>query len=130
MSIQGGPAWTWDEKTGQYFLRLFTPGQPDLNWENPDVRDAVHDIFKFWCERGVDGFRCDVIVFISKTPGLPDADITEPESKYQPASQHYANGPRAHEFLMDIHNKVLKNYDLITVGESPCSYDLDVMREP
>lgn len=125
--FRGGPAWTWDEKTGQYFLRLFTPGQPDLNWENPDVRDAVHDIFKFWCERGVDGFRCDVIVFISKTPGLPDADITEPESKYQPASQHYANGPRAHEFLMEIHNKVLKNYDLITVGESPCSYDLDVM---
>lgn len=112
-------AWTWDEKTQEYYLSLFTAEQPDLNWENPAVRDAVHDVLKFWLERGASGFRMDVINLISKVPGYPDADVIDPDHEYQPGYKHYANGPRLHEYLKEINSKVLSKYDTITVGEMP-----------
>lgn len=116
---EANSAWTWDEKTQEYYLALFTPEQPDLNWENPDVRAAVHDVLHFWLKRGASGFRMDVINHISKTPGYPDAPITSPGSKYQPGHKWYANGPRLHEWLQAMNREVLSQYDTITVGEMP-----------
>lgn len=112
-------AWTWDEKTEQYYLSLFTPEQPDLNWENPEVREAVHDVLRFWLDRGASGFRMDVINLISKDQKFPDAEITNPNAKYQSGHKFFANGPRLHEFLQDINREVLSKYDSITVGEMP-----------
>ncbi|CAK4028360.1 glycoside hydrolase [Lecanosticta acicola] len=118
-------AWTWDDKTQEYYLSLFTPEQPDLNWETPAVRDAVHDVLRFWLERGASGFRMDVINHISKDQRFPDADVVDPSSKYQPGDKFFANGPRLHEFLQDMNKKVLSKYDSITVGEMPFVHDED-----
>jgi oligo-1,6-glucosidase len=100
-------------------LSLFTPEQPDLNWENPAVRSAVHDILRFWLDRGASGFRMDVINLISKVQTFPDADITVPSHKYQPADKYFANGPRMHEYLRGLRKEVLNNYDTITVSKGP-----------
>jgi len=116
---EANSAWTWDEISQEYYLALFTPEQPDLNWENPDVRKAVHDVMKFWLDRGVCGFRMDVINHISKVPGYPDADIVDPTAQYHSGDKYFANGPRLHEFLQDIRKEVLSKYDTITVGEMP-----------
>ena len=118
-------AWTWDEATGEYYLSLFTPEQPDLNWENPDVRKAVHDTLRFWLDRGASGFRMDVINLISKQQDFPDAPIVVEGQPYQPGHQFYANGPRLHEYLQDMNRDVLSNYDTITVGEMPFVDDHD-----
>lgn len=112
-------AWNYDEKTGEYYLALFTPQQPDLNWENPEVREAVHDVLRFWLDRGVAGFRMDVINLISKVTSYPDAEVIEPSFPYQPGYKYYANGPRLHEYLKEINRKVLSQYDTLTVGEMP-----------
>ena len=90
--------------TGQYYLHYFAAKQPDLNWENPSVRDEVYDLMRFWLDKGVDGFRMDVIPFISKQPGLPDLDAEQqrPHPEFV-----YANGPRLHEFLQEMHREVL-----------------------
>ncbi|KAI4718743.1 alpha-glucosidase [Aureobasidium sp. EXF-10727] len=117
-------AWQWDEKTQEYFLALFSPEQPDLNWENPDVRAAVHDILRFWLDRGVSGFRMDVIDHISKVQTFPDAEKSIPGQYYQPGNASYANGPRLHEFLHEM-KAVLDEYDTITVGEMPFINDED-----
>lgn len=126
-------AWTWDEKTGEYYLSLFTAEQPDLNWETPALREAVHDVLRFWLDRGASGFRMDVINLISKHQDFPDADIIAPDHKYQPGFKYYANGPRLHEYLKEICSKVLDHYDTITVGEMPFVRDeeeiLKVVRE-
>ncbi|KAJ8603192.1 hypothetical protein MRB53_042245 [Persea americana] len=116
---ESNSAWTYDDTTGEYYLSLFTPEQPDLNWENPDVRDAVHDILKFWLDRGACGFRMDVINMISKVQSFPDAEVVAPDHKYQPGFKFFANGPRLHEFLKEINRKVLSKYDTTTVGEMP-----------
>ncbi|OBT83986.1 hypothetical protein VE02_08024 [Pseudogymnoascus sp. 03VT05] len=118
VSYFGGSAWKLDEQTNQYYLHLFATEQPDLNWENPDVRDAVHSLIRFWLDKGVDGFRMDVINFISKVPGLPDAPIQDPTQKFQSGNEFYACGPRLHEFLKDI-GAILKEYDAFSVGEMP-----------
>ena len=113
-SIFGGPAWTFDEASGQYYLHSFTPGQPDLNWDNPRVRAEVYDIMRFWLDKGVSGFRMDVIAFISKRPGLPDLTVEElahPE-------RVYANGPRLHDYLREMNREVLSRYDAMSVGEA------------
>ncbi|KAM3071675.1 hypothetical protein ACMFMG_009547 [Clarireedia jacksonii] len=112
------PAWGWDEKTQEYYLSLFSPEQPDLNWENTDVRAAVHDIVRFWLDRGVGGFRMDVIDHISKVQTFPDAKNSIPGQLLQPGNEFFANGPRLYEFLGEI-RKVLNEYDTITVGEMP-----------
>jgi oligo-1,6-glucosidase len=112
-------AWTWDEQTQEYYLSLFTPEQPDLNWENPSVRAAVHDVLRFWLDRGVSGFRMDVINLISKVQTFPDAGILVENHTYQPGDKYYANGPRLHEWLKEMRRDVLAHYDTLTVGEMP-----------
>ncbi|KAK6525822.1 hypothetical protein TWF281_010865 [Arthrobotrys megalospora] len=123
-SIFGGSAWEYDAVTDEYYLHLFCAEQPDLNWENPNVVSAVHDVIRFWLDKGVDGFRMDVINVISKTPGLPDAPITVESSTYQPAMVHYANGPRLHEHLRGL-RAILDQYDAFSVGEMPWVRDPD-----
>ena len=114
-----GPAWTFDEATGEYYLQLFSPQQPDLNWENPEVRQAVHAMMRWWVDRGVDGFRMDVINMISKDPELPDGEVA-PGSSYGDGTAHWLSGPRIHEFLQEMHREVLAGRDgLLTVGEMP-----------
>ena len=112
-------AWVWDEATQEYYLGLFTPEQPDLNWENPEVRNAVHDVMKFWLDKGCCGFRMDVINHISKDQRFPDAPVSRPHHEYQMGSKFFANGPRMHEYIKEIHRKVLSRYDAMTVGEMP-----------
>ncbi|KAK3393968.1 glycoside hydrolase superfamily [Podospora didyma] len=118
-------AWIYDEVTKEYYLAVFTPEQPDLNWENPDVRAAVHDILRFWLDKGVAGFRMDVINLISKDQTFPDGEIVISGQKYQPGTAHYANGPRLHEFLQEMKQEVLSKYEpeVMTVGEMPFVYD-------
>ncbi|KAM0327963.1 hypothetical protein ACHAQA_005362 [Verticillium albo-atrum] len=122
------PAWTWDEATQEYYLHVYASGQPDLNWENEDCRQALYETsIKFWLDRGVDGFRVDTVNKYSKVAGLPDAPVLEPEEDTQIAVCHYANGPRIHEYLREMQS-VLSNYDVMTVGELPNTPDIaDVM---
>jgi len=122
-------AWKWDEKTEEYYLHLYTVEQPDLNWENPDMRRAVYeDIMLWWLDRGCDGFRMDVINLISKAPGLPDAPVQDPGEEFQWSYDHTANGPRIHEFLQEMNREALsKHSEVITVGETPFTRDMDVM---
>ncbi|EPQ51633.1 glycoside hydrolase family 13 protein [Gloeophyllum trabeum ATCC 11539] len=114
-----GSAWDYDEKTGEYYLHLYVSKQPDLNWENPAVREAVYEMMEWWIKRGCDGFRMDVINIISKVDGLPDAPVTDPKEEYQSASIFFANGPRVHEYIREMNGRVLSRHDLITVGETP-----------
>ncbi|KAJ8099531.1 glycoside hydrolase superfamily [Lipomyces tetrasporus] len=111
-----------DEKSDEYYLHLYAKEQPDLNWENPKVREAVHDIVRFWLDRGVDGFRMDVINQIIKDPAMPDAPITNPAAKYQPGNMFFSSGPRLHEYLQCL-GKILKEYNAFSVGEMPGVYD-------
>lgn len=123
---EANSAWTYDTETGEYYLSLFTPEQPDLNWENPEVRAAVHDVMHFWMKRGVCGFRMDVINMISKDQRFPDAEATiDPSHKFQPGQKYFVNGPRLHEYLRDMNREVLSKYDSITVGEMPGVSDVD-----
>ncbi|ACL69702.1 glycoside hydrolase family 13 protein [Halothermothrix orenii] len=117
VSYFGGSAWEYDEQTGEYYLHLFSKKQPDLNWENPKVREEVKDIMRFWLDKGVDGFRMDVIGFISKDPDFEDFPTDNPSGK--DLGDKYANGPRLHEFLQELHDDVLSHYDCMTVGECP-----------
>ncbi|MDK2811370.1 MAG: oligo,6-glucosidase [Petroclostridium sp.] len=111
-------AWEYDEKTGEYYLHLFSKKQPDLNWENPNVRKEVYDMMTWWLDKGIDGFRMDVINMISKVEGLPDAPRKN-NDPYQDGGQYYLNGPRVHEFLQEMNKTVLSKYDIMTVGETP-----------
>ncbi|RIX48593.1 alpha-glucosidase [Paenibacillus nanensis] len=115
VSFFGGSAWQYDEATGEYFLHLFSKKQPDLNWENPTLRKEVYDMMTFWLDKGIDGFRMDVINCISKTPGLPSVG----EDRYAWGGEHFMNGPRIHEFLQEMNREVLSKYDIMTVGEMP-----------
>ncbi|CAO3668210.1 unnamed protein product [Umbelopsis vinacea] len=115
-SIFGGSAWTYDQSTDQYYLSLFLPSQPDLNWDNEAVRQAVYSDIEFWLDKGVDGFRIDSMNLMSKHPDLPDAPIIFPEEKYQPGDKWFASGPRMHEYLQEM-RKVFDKYDAMTVGE-------------
>jgi oligo-1,6-glucosidase len=116
-SAFSGPAWELDPASGEYYLHIFSRKQPDLNWENPEVREAVYAMMRWWLDRGVDGFRMDVINFISKDPALPDAHDT---GALFSGSEHYICGPRIHEFLAEMHREVLAGRDgLLTVGEMP-----------
>jgi oligo-1,6-glucosidase len=108
----GGSAWTLDEATGQYYLHLFDETQPDLNWTNPAVRAEVYDVMRFWLEKGVDGFRMDVIPLISKPPFEDD-----PHPDRGDLHELYANGPKVHDYLREMHRRVLADYDVMTVGE-------------
>ena len=111
-----GSAWKFDETTGQYYLHLFSEKQPDLNWENPKVRDAVYDMMTWWCDKGIDGFRMDVISMISKVQSYPDGELFD--GVYGNANPYVCNGPRVHEFLQEMNRRVLSRYDIMTVGEA------------
>ncbi|KAK9366108.1 glycoside hydrolase superfamily [Lipomyces kononenkoae] len=111
-------AWTWDETTHEYYLHLYAESQPDLNWENEETRNAIYDsAMRFWLDRGVDGFRVDTVNKYSKHVDFRDAPIVDPSNFIQPATHLYCNGPRIHEFLREMHDQVLSNYDQFTVGE-------------
>ena len=112
-SFFSGPAWKFDDTTGEYYLHLFAEKQPDLNWENPALREEIYRMMRFWLDKGVDGFRMDVIPFLSKDTAFPDY----PEGRYGDLTIH-ANGPRIHEFLQEMNREVLAHYpNAITVGE-------------
>lgn len=115
-SLFGGSAWAFDEFTGQYYLALFLPSQPDLNWENPDMRKATHDDMRFWLDRGVDGFRIDSMNLMSKHPDLPDGNVVNDEP-YQSGAEFFASGPKMHDYIREIRTEVLDKYDVMTVGE-------------
>ncbi len=115
-SIFGGSAWKYDKTTDMYYLHLFAEKQPDLNWDNKKVRDNIFDMMDWWCQKGIDGFRMDVISMISKVPGLPDGNA--PEGEYADSSPYCVNGPHVHEYLREMNERVLSKYDLITVGEA------------
>lgn len=117
-SVFSGPAWEYDEETGQYYLHIFSRKQPDLNWESPELRKEVYRMMKFWLDKGIDGFRMDVINFISKVDGLPDGTVEE-GALYGDGSPYFMNGPRIHEFLREMNKEVLSKYDILTVGEMP-----------
>lgn len=119
-SAFSGPAWDLDPQTGEYYLHLFSRKQPDLNWENPEVRAAVHDMMRWWLDRGVDGFRMDVINFISKDPALPDGAVPD-GAAFGNGHPHFGYGPRIHEFLAEMHREVFEGRPdrLLTVGEMP-----------
>jgi oligo-1,6-glucosidase len=115
MSLFGGPAWTRDPVSGEYYLHLFGSSQPDLNWENPRVRQSLYSIMRFWLDRGVAGIRFDVISFISKRPGLPCAPAPEAIDWLA----WYADGPRLHNYFQEMRREVLADYDIVTIGEAP-----------
>lgn len=116
-SCFSGPAWKYDETTEMYYLHLFSEKQPDLNWDNPKVRDEVFDMMDWWCRKGIDGFRMDVISMISKEPGLPDGERRE-GALYGNFGPHVEHGPHVHEYLQEMNRRVLSRYDLLTVGET------------
>lgn len=117
-SFFSGSTWEYEENTDQYFLHLFSKKQPDLNWENEKVRAEVYDIMKFWFDKGIDGFRMDVINLISKCNGLPDGEKGN-KDLYGNGFPYTANGPRVHEYLKEMNREVLSKYDIMTVGEAP-----------
>lgn len=112
-----GSAWEYVEERGQYYLHLFAVEQPDLNWENPDLRNEVYENMEFWLKKGIDGFRLDSISLISKKQDFPD-DPTAGENGYGSPYFGASNGPRVHEFLQEMYEKVLSKYDVMTVGEA------------
>ncbi|KAA3640142.1 MAG: alpha-glucosidase [Bacteroidetes bacterium] len=115
-SFFGGSAWQYDEQTAEYYLHLFTTKQPDFNWENPQVRAEIYDLVKFWLDKGIDGFRMDVISLISKRLEFEDT----PHKAFGDTVQYvYSNGPRVHEFIHEMYEKVLSHYDIMTIGEGP-----------
>ncbi|TLD28389.1 hypothetical protein PspLS_04096 [Pyricularia sp. CBS 133598] len=120
----GGSAWSFDDLSGEYYLHLFAPEQPDLNWECDAMRQEIHNTMRFWLDKGVDGFRMDVINLISKDPRLPDAIVVDKTQQYHHGCQHYANGPRLHEYLGDI-GAIMKEYEAFSVGEMPWISDPD-----
>lgn len=113
-SAFSGPAWKYDDKTDMYYLHLFSVKQPDLNWENPKVRKEVFDMMTRWCEKGIDGFRMDVISLISKPEGYPDAKVVGLYGDMNIC----ANGPKVHDYLKEMNEKVLSKFDIMTVGET------------
>lgn len=120
VSVFSGPAWEYDDASDQYFLHLFSKKQPDLNWENADMRHDVYAMMRRWFERGVDGFRMDVINMISKNPELPPVGDGK---TLDWGGEHFMNGPRFHEFMQEMNREVLTDFDCMTVGEC---FDLNV----
>lgn len=114
-SCFSGSAWEYVESVGQFYLHSFSLKQPDLNWDNPKVREEVFKMMTWWCDKGIDGFRMDVISMISKYPGLPDG----PENGNGYTGNTSCDGPNIHKYLREMNEKVLSKYRLITVGECP-----------
>jgi alpha-glucosidase len=112
------PTWTFDEHTQEYYLHLYAPDQPDLNWENEECREAIYEnTMRFWLEKGVDGFRIDTVNKYSKRQDFVDAPITDATLPHQPAPEMWCNGPRIHEFIKEMNQKMLAPYNAVSVGE-------------
>ncbi|KAI1206021.1 glycoside hydrolase family 13 protein [Annulohypoxylon truncatum] len=110
--------WTWDENTEEYYLHLYAPEQPDLNWESEACREAIYEnTMRFWLERGADGFRIDTVNKYSKRTEYIDAPVTDSNSSCQPAPEMWCNGPRIHEFIHEMRAKALEPYGAVSVGE-------------
>jgi len=121
-SVFSGSAWQYDETTDMYYMHLYSDKQPDLNWENEELRHSIYDMMKWWLDKGIDGFRMDVINKISKTQTFED--VLPQTSPYMRPSKYVSNGPRIHEFLKEMNRQVLSHYDVMTVGEiTACSID-------
>ncbi|MGB3618268.1 MAG: alpha-glucosidase [Catalinimonas sp.] len=114
-SLFGGSAWERTPETDAYYLHLFSRKQVDLNWEHAPLREEVYRMMRYWLDKGIAGFRMDVIPFISKPDGLPD----RPDSDREGWLRWYANGPRVHDYLQEMHREVMAHYDCFTVGEAP-----------
>ncbi|MEG0276797.1 MAG: alpha-glucosidase [Coprobacillus sp.] len=122
VSVFAGSAWQYDELTDMYYLHLYSSKQPDLNWENKHVRDDIYKVMRWWLDKGVDGFRMDVINKISKDQNY--LDILPQTDKYMRSSRYTSNGPRIHEFLQEMNREVMAKYDVMTVGEiTACSVE-------
>ncbi|PFG13547.1 glycoside hydrolase family 13 protein [Bacillus sp. es.036] len=117
-SIFSGSAWRYENTTDQYYLHLFAEKQPDLNWENQELRTDIYDMMNYWMDKGIDGFRMDVINFISKHYPFSNGEVKEGD-KYGDPGPYFLNGPRIHEFIKEMHREVLKGRDVMTVGEMP-----------
>lgn len=126
-SFFGGSAWDYDELSDEYYLHLFSNKQPDLNWENRELREEIYDLMKFWLDKGADGFRMDVINLISKDSNLPDAEVTS-RDRYQWGGDYFVNGPKFVEYMTEMNEKVLQHYDAMTVGEMPMATPEDGAR--
>ena len=111
----GGSAWEYDSATEMYYLHLFSRKQPDLNWDNPAVRKEIFEMMSWWCDKGIDGFRMDVISMISKTKEMPDGIKNGLYGDFSPYCVH---GPNVHAYLQEMNEKVLSRYDIMTVGET------------
>lgn len=111
-------AWEFDEKTGEYYLHLFSRKQPDLNWENPILREEIYNMMDWWLEKGIDGFRMDVINCISKDNKF--LSVPSEDDRYKWGGEYFINGPRVHEYIQEMYRKVLSRYEVMTVGETPC----------
>ncbi|MEM1505625.1 alpha-glucosidase [Domibacillus sp. 8LH] len=118
-SVFSGSAWQYDETTDEYYLHIFSKKQPDLNWENPKLRKEVYNMMTWWLDKGIDGFRMDVINFISKVPELPNAPENASGGGFAFGGKYFMNGPSIHKFLHEMNKEVLSNYDIMTVGEMP-----------
>lgn len=114
----GGSAWEYDENTDMYYLHIFSKKQPDLNWENEKVRQEVYEMMRWWLDKGIDGFRMDVICLISKDQTFPDGE--RGDGLYGDLTPYCAHGPRVHEFLQEMNREVLSKYEIMTVGETQC----------
>lgn len=116
-SIFSGPAWKYDEETNQYFMHIFSARQPDLNWENPEVREALYEMVNWWLDKGIDGFRVDAISHIKKEPGFPD--MPNPDNlNVVSAFPKMMNYDGIDDFLSEFAEKTIRNYDIMTVGEA------------
>lgn len=113
----GGSAWEYESATDQYYLHLFHTKQPDLNWDNPSVRQEIQQILRFWLDKGVDGFRLDAIFVISKDPAFPEGIPLE-DSPFTWGGPHYRNGPHVHDYLREMYREVFSHYDIMVVGEA------------
>ena len=133
-AIFGGSAWEYVPERDQYYLHLFVPEQPDLNWENPIVRKGIYkSAIEFWLDRGLDGFRVDTANLYSKVTSYPDAPVTRPGEEFQPAFDFFVNGPRIHEFFKEIRRECVDNYsqkgrEIVLVGECAGADAEEVMR--
>jgi oligo-1,6-glucosidase len=117
-SLVSGSAWEWDDSTGQYFLHLFSKHQPDLNWRNPEVKEAMFSSLRQWLDRGVDGFRMDIINCLMKPEGLPDAPRQPGDAdRYVLLRSLYADNAGMHEVLQEMHRRVFHGHDIVTIGE-------------
>ncbi|MDI3310398.1 MAG: alpha-glucosidase [Thermoanaerobacterium sp.] len=117
-SFFSGSAWEYDPLTDEYYLHLFAVKQPDLNWNNPKVRQEIYKMMKWWLDKGIDGFRMDVINLISKVEGLPD-DVEGEKHGGLVGAKYYASGPKVHQYLQEMNKEVLSKYGIMTVGETP-----------